>query len=212
MGAKRREFSPGEIDQALIVLAYHGGNSLRAADECGIPASTLRQWRNELHRDRYLELVEREAPKIEALAAQQAREAMIRAGQTEARVYDLIDERIDDAQRAEPEADDFTSEALYEAAYKAWLDRGNTKTLSELAGTAQRIATAKGINGTKVLELTGRPTTIIGYEDPIEAGKRLMSKYGIAVESTAEDITARALTSAKVSANARETQSQNPPD
>src|SRR4030095_12826465 len=131
MGAvTRTEYAPHEIDKALTVLAYYGGNSARAGNELGISDATLRAWRSRDHRERYLEICEREAPKLEALAANQAREIIVRSAEAEHTILDRLATQDDDPP--------------------------TTKELSELAGALQRLTTSKGINTTKLLELTGR--------------------------------------------------------
>jgi transposase len=160
--------SPSELDRALTVLAYYGGNAARASKELGISERTLRDWRSDLHRERYLEIAEREGPRLEALAANQARELLIRAAHVEHGILDRLSEQPVDE----------NGQAL----------ELTTKELSELAGALQRVTTSKGINTTKLLELTGRPTVIHAMEDPIEAGKRLLQKHGIAVDSTATEV------------------------
>jgi hypothetical protein len=211
--------TPSELDRALTVLAYYGGNAARASKELGVPSSTLKLWKTQTHRERYLEIAEREGPRLEALAAAQARETIVRAGQAEHDLLDLLTARMAADDAPEPEQHDFPNESLYLLAYERWLKRGSSKELSELAGTVQRISTAKGINGTKLLELTGRPTVIHGIEDPIEAGKRLLQKHGITVDSTAEEVPntpTQSLLAESGSANAREstvqTSASKPPD
>lgn len=163
MAAHGVEKTPTEIDHALTVLAYYGGNASRAATELGMSDRTLRLWRSDTHRDRYLEIAEREAPRLEALAAHQAREIILRASDAEHSLIDRLNDRL---------ANNETS----------------SKELSELAGTLQRVTTSKGINGTKLLELTNRPTSIVEHRDPTTTAQSLARKLGI-VNATAEDIT-----------------------
>lgn len=204
--------SPTEIDKALTVLAYYGGNAARASQELGIPRSTLTLWRRETHRDRYLEIAEREGPRLEALAASQARETIIRAGEAEHDLLDLLSDRIHEAETPEPQRDNFKSDTLYELAYTAWIKRGSSKELSELAGTVQRISTAKGINGTKLLELTGRPTQVVEHRDPKQAAAALARRLGVVLEGTATDLPALSLLPENASANARDRSISSPPD
>lgn len=183
---RRKRFSPVEIDSALAVLAS-SGSSFQASEITGIPSSTLRDWKVE-HADRYREIQEREAPKLEAIAASQAREIIIRAGETEHSLLDLLNARI--------EGD------------------APTKELSEIAGTLQRVTTSKGINGTKLLELTGRPTQIIEHRDPKQEAQALARRLGVALEANAVEIhqpqlprtEKRSLSTESGSANAHELQ------
>jgi hypothetical protein len=185
-----RDYTPTEVDAALTTLAYYGGNAARAAAELGIPHSTLKLWRAHSHRDRYLEIAEREGPRLEQIAAQQAREVILRAGEAEHSLLDILNARMADESAPEPQRDDFPNETLYLLAYEQWLKRGSSKELSELAGTLQRVTTAKGINGTKLLELTGRPTQIVEHRDPKQAAQALARRLGVTIESTATEIPA----------------------
>lgn len=172
------QYSPAEVDAALTTLAYYGGNAARTSQETGIPAMTLKDWRNRTHRERYLEIQEREGPKLEAIAAGHAREVILRAAEIEHNVLDRL-----------------TDNTL------------STKELAEAAGAFQRVTTAKGINTTKLLELTGRPTSIVEHREGNEILRSLAAKVpGLILDSTAEELPPpQALTSETVAANARET-------
>lgn len=182
MAAHGVEKTPAEIDKALTVLAYYGGNAVRAASDIGMSDRTLRLWRSETHRERYLEIAEREGPRLEQLAAQQARELILRAADAEHGVLDRLATRLDDTE-------------------------STSKELSELAGTLQRLTTSKGINGTKLLELTGRPTQIVEHRDPKQAAQALARRLGVALEAQATDLQSVPLLPASAVANAREPQS-----
>jgi hypothetical protein len=166
---RRRLYNPTEIDAALAILASTG-SSLEASTHTGIPSRTLRTWKI-LHADRYAQIAEREAPKLEAIAARQAREIMIRAGETEHTLLDALNKRIH--------------------------EDAPTKELSELAGTLQRVTTSKGINGTKLLELTGRPTQIVEHREGTDILRALASKVpGLVIDGTATELPQQALTPA----------------
>jgi transposase-like protein len=186
---KRRLYSPLEIQAALTTLAFFGGNTTRTAVETGIAQQTLHDWRSKDHRDLYLEIQEREAPKLEAIAAGQAREVILRVAETEHRILDRL---------AADETDPETGEVTPPSA----------KTLSELAGALQRVTTAKGINTTKLLELTGRPTSIVEHREGNDILRALGARIpGLVVDSTAEEIPAtqnRSLPVASGVSNARE--------
>jgi hypothetical protein len=160
----RREYSPTEIDKALTVLAFYGGNAARASVDTNIPTATLKLWRSAKHRDRYYELAEREGPKLEAIGASNAREIVLRAAHAEHKILDSLD------------SDELTS-----------------KQMSELAGALQRISTSKGINTTKLLELTGRPTQVVQHLNPQQTIQALARDLGIVIDSTAEEIEPAAL-------------------
>lgn len=198
----RKRYSPTEIDTALAVLASTG-SSVEASERTGIPASTLRDWKSE-HQARYAAIQEREGPRLEAIAAANAREIIIRAGETEHTLLDLLNERITDARRLPPAPEDFTDPDEYHRAYVNWTQRANTKELGDVAGTLQRVTTSKGINGTKLLELTGRPTQIVEHRDPRQAAQALARRLGVTLEATATEINERSLPSASVGANVRD--------
>jgi transposase-like protein len=152
---QRSEYTPTEIETALRVVAFYGGNTERASREIGINARTLRVWRGDAHRDRYQEIVAQEGPKLEAIAADQAREAILRSSDVEHRIFDLLDAATD------PEHEAF-----------------KPKDITDLAGALQRITTSKGINTTKLLELTGRPTQVVQHLSPQEAIRGLARDLG----------------------------------
>ena len=162
---QRSEYTPTEIEAALRVVAFYGGNTERASRELGINGRTLRAWRGDKHRDRYQEILAQEGPKLEALAADQAREAILRSSDVEHRIFDLLDTATD------PDGEEF-----------------KPKDITELAGALQRVTTSKGINTTKLLELTGRPTQIVQHLSPQEAIRGLARDLGITLDSTAEEI------------------------
>jgi hypothetical protein len=176
-------YSPAEVDEALIVLAYHGGNAIRTSTQTGIPAMTLRDWRNHVHRDRYLEIAERERPKLEAIAVDQALNSIIRSGEIEGKVLDLLDAATSEEH-----------EAL------------KPKDIVELTGALQRVTTSKGINTDKLMTWTGRPKEIIEHRDPKQAAAALARRLGVSIDSTATEEPARTLPlpSQSVGANVRE--------
>lgn len=174
---KRRTYAPTEIQSALTTLAFFGGNSQRASDETGVPADTLRNWRLYDQRELYREIQEREGSRLEAIAADQALEVILRSSEVE---HSLLD-------------------ALGLVAH----DPEQSKTAAELAGALQRTVTSRGISTTKRLELTGRPTSIVEHRDGNDILRALGSKIpGLVVESTAVEI--RALPTVSDGANARE--------
>lgn len=179
---KRRTYSPIEVKSALTTLAYFGGNAARTSAETGIPAMTLKDWRNTEHRDQYLDIAEKERPKLEAIATTQALELMMRSGEAE---HDLLD-------------------ALSTVAS----DPTQSKAASELAGAYQKVATAKGINTDKFFTHTGRPQQYIEHRDGNDILRSIGAKIpGLVIESTAQEIPAphnRSLPSPVVGANARD--------
>lgn len=175
------KYTPAEVDEALICLAHCGENARRASALCGVPKATLQLWRSQTHRERYQELAERERPKLEQMAVDGAVAQILRADATTLKVYDRMDDLLD------------TEDA-------------SSKELSELAGAAQRLTTAKGINGTKLLELTGRPTQITEHRDGSTILRSLAQRLpGLIVEAEATEIptTQTALVSETGRSNAR---------
>jgi hypothetical protein len=171
----RRVYAPSEIQAALTTLAFFGGNSLRTQERTGISASTLRLWRTTEHRDLYREIQEREAPKLEAIAADQALEVILRSSEVE---HSLLD-------------------ALASVAH----DPEQSKTASEIAGALQRTVTSRGISTTKRLELTGRPTSIVEHRDGNDILRSLGSRIpGLVVESTATELRSNALAASETRA------------
>jgi hypothetical protein len=134
--ATRRRYAPTEIDAALAVLAYYGGNSTRASQQTHIPADTLRNWRLYDHREKYERICADRSQELETLAITQSREIMLRAGQVEHRILDELDQ-----------------------------DGLTPKERSELAGALQRTTTTKGINTDKMLTMTERPTQYVEHRD-----------------------------------------------
>lgn len=177
---QRSEYSPTEIEAALRVVAFYGGNTERASRETGINGRTLRVWRGDTHRDRYQEIIAQEGPKLEAIAADQAREAILRSSDVEHRIFDLLDAATS------PDHEAF-----------------KPKDITELAGALQRVTTSKGINTTKLLELTGRPTQVVAHLNPRETIQALARDLGVTIDSTAEPIESPALLPENADANAR---------
>jgi hypothetical protein len=174
----RRTYTPTEVKAALTTLAFFGGNTAKASTETGIAQQTLHDWRAKEHRDLYREIQEREGPKLEAIAADQALEVILRSSDVE---HSLLD-------------------ALSQVAH----DPEQSKTASELAGALQRTVTSRGISTTKRLELTGRPTSIVEHRDGNDILRSLGSRIpGLVLEANATD-EIRSLPVASGASNARE--------
>lgn len=157
----RKRYSPTEVEAALAVLAYYGGNSSRASQETGIADDLLRKWRLYTHRETYERIVAERAPELEALAVTNSREVMIRAGMVEHRILDELDQ-----------------------------DGLTPKERSELAGAFQRVATAKGIETDKMLTMTNRPTQISEHREGHEILRHLGAMVpGLVIDGTATEVT-----------------------
>jgi hypothetical protein len=178
---RKSQYAPEEIDAALLVLVRVGGNKVRASEITGIPATTLYTWKTSTHSERYLELAAREGPKLEELAVTHARETILRAGEIEHDVLDALKQAVQ-AGEAKP------------------------KDLADMASVLQRVTTSKGINGTKLLELTGRPTQVTEVRDGSAILRQLQHRLpGLIYNGEATDISnnQQAISSGMDSANAR---------
>lgn len=156
-----------EIDQALMVLAYYGGNAEAARRALAekeewigkIPdSSTLRAWRGRTYAARYIEIATRERPKIEKVALARMQETVLQA---------------QEVQQLGLEA------AIYQ------LKAGEARDPSAVAKNAAIVA---GVNVDKLLTVSGRPTVITethSVDDRIAALKR--KRPELFIDSTAEE-------------------------
>lgn len=171
------KFTEDEQTRILLVLALHGGHSLRAhaqlQDE-GINVSD-RQLRNLVHTDRYRQIREHHAAHIER---------------------SLI-EHYKDAGRRSLELQMLATEKAIEQAHNG--------DLKDPAKTAQNAALASGIAIDKALLLDGRPNVIHGNRDVEQLVNALNRTLGFDAITTATDITQeKALMPEGASANARD--------
>ena len=166
-------FTTIEIDRALLILAYSGGNTWHAHDwmtkaneelvEKGeeplrIPSQvTLTKWKK-TKLERYVQLQTDHGADIEAIAVTQARDTAIRAGSLEARLLEKIEEHID------------------EIAPK------------DLAATLQRISITRGVSVDKLLLLTDRPTSITDKRDLAAIMEAIRRKAPGLIAGDAEEI------------------------
>lgn len=156
------KYSDITIDRALALLALNGGNLSATARDCQASDDPeLQQVRahtianwRDAHSERYRWHVTENSGEIERRLVQDQREVAAIAASGVRAAMDLEIERI----RA-----------------------GEVK---DASASARNLATVMGIATTKVLELTGRPTTIIEHRRPEQVVERL-SKI---IESTAEEI------------------------
>lgn len=84
-----------EIDQGLIAMIYHGGNSVKAGESLkgqGLNVSdrTLRNWIHE-HTDRYEALKAEYAPQIAARIAAEAEALAVQYANTERKALERLD-------------------------------------------------------------------------------------------------------------------------
>ena len=185
---RERDFS---VDEKLLAIAYSGGSTASAAKMLGVDRKQLYDIKKD-HRERYLKLMRERGAELEEMAAANARELIIRTAQIEHTVLDVVNEKLRLAAMEMPRAENYRTREEYELALEVWSERPDAKEINLLASALRSLTTSKGINGTKLLELTGRPTHVIGYEDPLQAGRALLARYGI-VDSTAEEVEQAAL-------------------
>jgi hypothetical protein len=151
-----RTSTPFLREQTFVRAQYIGIPA--AAAEIGYGVQAVYAWRQE-NPELWMEVCEREAPRVEKTITQTSLETARMVGENEIRIQQRIADEI---------------ESL------------DPKDLAMLAASAQRQATAKGINVTKVLELTGRPTHIIADQTGAELLRQLRDRVpGLVVESTA---------------------------
>lgn len=75
--------APATVTRALLQLVANAGNVAKTAKEVGVPESTLRSWKNDLHSEQYRRLEEDHGRELELQAADQARQTIVRAGEIE---------------------------------------------------------------------------------------------------------------------------------
>jgi hypothetical protein len=125
-------------------------------------------WRKDKPEE-WLAICEREGPIMERRIVAQTQEIMARVGEIELRNALRLAENMEEL---------------------------TPKEVVDLAGAQQRLATAKGINGTKLLELTGRPTQVIENRSGADILRQLAAAVpGLIVEGTAVEEPVRQLES-----------------
>lgn len=141
------KYDPYTIERGLTELALAGtGKRARQRllrDGINVPERTLLHWKTSAYADRYLEIVETRAKRIEEQISNEARASALLAAEIE-------------------------MEAL--EATRTLLRSGEAKDPSTIARNA---ATVKGINVDKLLALSGRPTQITEHRDVREIAIRL---------------------------------------
>lgn len=170
------EFTPEEIERALLALALKGGNTQRARDLLEldstidrVPSKTaLHEWKH-AHAERFNELRDQTRPKIEADAV---------------RDYAVIVARTNELHLQGLEQ---TAATLHDLDAK------------DASAAVKNLAIAGGVAADKLLVFTDRPNQITERRDPEQILRAIESIAG-----TAEDITPEALTSESEPSNPRE--------
>lgn len=143
----------------MLAMVLAGGNSERASEVCGVPASTLREWRRE--RAEEYEHVRREmAPRLEALAVAELQAFVLQAAQTKLLALEK------------------THAAL----------EGDLIPAKDLPAALKNIATAEAIGIDKGLVLSGRPTQVIEHQSGAYYLAKL-AKLGAVVDGSATELT-----------------------
>lgn len=145
------------IEAALLAVVMKGGVVKQAAELTGIPAPTISKWVNAEYSQRYNELRAKHGPELEKLAVQ-----------------GLLD-FVRQAEEVKIKALERTAEEL--AANKS----------KDPAATLRNVATAQGISVTKIMELSGRPTSVVIHRSPAELMARLRAR-GAVVDVSSEEI------------------------
>jgi len=158
--------SPEQVERALLLLALNGGAirpTIRQLAEQGHTSNhhTLKRWRDETHRDRYMQILHDERKKIaERIASEQEEFARLAIQEERALLQEIAKAR----ERGEIPARD-------------------------LAGALRNVSTSKGIALDKSGELRGRPSVIVEHRNPDEIIAKLdRLAPGLIVEATAEEI------------------------
>lgn len=152
-------YSAIEVEAALLAVVMQGGIVTRAAELTGISPDTLSRWANLEYNQRYSELRAEKGPELEQLAIQGLLEFVHKAESAKALALEKTVQQLVAGEAKDPGA------------------------------TLRNIATAQGISVTKIMELSGRPTSTVIHQSPAELMARLAS-LGAVVNSTArEEIT-----------------------
>jgi hypothetical protein len=96
----RSRYSSTEVDRALVAVAIEDGSTKRAAKllaEQGesIGETTLRDWKNRLYPDRYLELQVKVLPRLNALAAEHHAAIATQASSLNVKILDRLGDVYD---------------------------------------------------------------------------------------------------------------------
>jgi hypothetical protein len=139
------------------LLTFAGTGSFEHASELTeIPEATIRDWYRRFP-NRYMALAQRHASEIEKVVATKVRSTVLNAASALDKAVALEEKRL--------MSDDGVKDA---------------------SASARNLATVMGIGVTKILELEGRPTTVIEHRSGREALRQLEAA-GLIIDSTAED-------------------------
>ncbi len=157
-----KQYSEIDIEAALLAVVMQGGRVTRAAELTGINRDTLYRWANLEYNQRYSELRAEKGPELEQLAIQGLLEFVHKAESAKNLALEKTVQQLEAGEAKDPGA------------------------------TLRNIATAQGISVTKIMELSGRPTSTVIHQSPAELMARLAS-LGAVVDTTATEIPAATL-------------------
>lgn len=144
--------------RGFVALALAGDNAARASEACGIPQTTLKEWRQD-HRHEYDRVRRELVPQLEQLVVNESYARVIELGELEARV----------------------AAALFKAIEAGEIPK------RDLPGALRNITTSKAINVDKILALSGRPTSIVEHRSAQDLVRRLAS-LGAVVDGSAVEL------------------------
>lgn len=147
-------------ERAFIGLALAGDNAQRAAEQLGMPASTLRDWRRE-HRPEYERVRKELAPKLEATVVAEMYAFVIEAGRVKRLALEATAQAIEDGEI-----------------------RGK-----DLPSALKSISIAEAVAVDKILVLSGRPTSVVEHRSAQEIVAEL-ARRGAIVDATAVELPA----------------------
>lgn len=162
--ATRSHYTAEEIELGLTEVAHCLGNTRRAAkslegQRMKIPRSTLRYWKDTLHRDRFLAIWKQELPRIQQRIAQRSEELADAEADLE---WDAIDRVREELRNMSPK---------------------------DAAGALRNIATARGISVDKARVSRGDPTQVVEHRrSPEEILRKLVAKGIVVLEGEAEEL------------------------
>lgn len=151
------KYSHQQVDEGLLAIVMHGGDYKAASETTGIPAGTLNDWYR-TYTPRYAELRDKHAPLLERKA-----------------VEGLLSFFL-------------ATEEVKRVALQKTLDALNSEGgVKDPGATLKNLALAQGIAGTKLMELTGRPTSIIEHRSANEVLATL-KRLGAVVDGDADEV------------------------
>lgn len=155
-----RKYDDATVEKALCVIAYCGGNTVRAHEQLAsigvhIPRSTLKDWRVDGYAERYQQIRREHWREIERRNREEMPSII-------AALQDLEHEAIEKAREA--------------------LHAGEVK---DMGSFLRNVTTSKGINVDKHSALIGRPTSIVEHRNSEDVLRSLASLGHI--EGTAEE-------------------------